>query len=182
MHLISTASTDGFFKDIVSTYLQLYNFISGAERLKPFERAYMELYPDQQISWIAQLCNRLSLLLSHVKWLEISGDADSQVEPQDGVQSTQWLELFLPFTAVQSLYVSQKLGPLVTRALQELAGKKAIGILPSLCYLSLGALSRVGRLRKFIERFVAARRLPDRPVVVERWEQVRYRGLIDDYW
>ena len=192
-----------FFMDIVSTLPQLYSFISGAERLKPFERAYMELYPwstritfgsptsldlgtrcdrlDQQISWMAQLCNRLSVLLSHVKWLEISGDPDSQVELQDGVESTQWLEVFHPFTAVQSLYVSQKLGPLVARALQELTGKEAIGVLPSLCNLSLGGFGPSGAVEEAIEPFVAARRLFDRPVVVERWEQDRYRGLIDDY-
>jgi len=192
-----------FFIDIVSANPQLCNFISSAERLRPFKRAYMELYPwsaritfgsptsldlgtkcdrlDQQISWMAQLCNGLSLLLSHVECLEISGDADSQVDLQDGMESTQWLELFHAFTAVQNLYVSKKLGPFVTRALQELTGERAVGVLPSLCNLSFGGLGPCGSVDEAIESFVAARRLLNRPVVVERWEQDRYQDLVDDY-
>jgi len=204
---ISAPSLDSlnlwFFTDSVFTDPQLYNFISSAERLKPFKRAYMELYPwstritfgsptgldlgtrcdrlDQRISWMAQLCNGLSLLLPHVECLEISGDADSQVELQDGMGPMQWLELFHAFTAVQGLYVSKKLGPLVTRVLQELTGERVIAVLPSLRNLSFGGFGPCGSAEEAIEPFVAARRLFDRPIVVERWEQDRYRDLVHDY-
>jgi len=192
-----------FFTDTVFTDPQLCNFINSAKRLKPFKRAYMELYPwsaritfgsptsldlgtrcdrlDQRISWMARLCNRLSPLLSHVQCLEISGDADSRVELQDGTESTQWLELFHPFTAVQGLHISKNLGPLVTRALQGLTGERAIEVLPSLCNLSMGGFGPCGSVEEAIEPFVTTRRLFGRPVVVECWEQDGYRDLVDDY-
>ena len=192
-----------FFMDLGLAIPQLYNFITSAERLKLLKRAYMELYPwstritlgsstsldlgtscdrlEQRVSWMARLCNELSDIISHVECLEIKGDADSQVELPDGIESVQWLELFRTFIAVQGLYVSKKLGPLVADALQELTQDSATEMLPLLRRLSLGGLRPCGSVEYLIEPFVAARRLSDRPVAVEGWEQDLYPDSVDDY-
>lgn len=192
-----------FFMDFSLAIPRLYNFITSSKRLKLLKRAYMELYPwsaritlgsstsldfgtsceglEQRVSWMAQLCNELSGILSHVECLEIKGDADSQVELPESMESAQWLELFRTFTAVQSLSVSKKMGPLVADALQGLTQSSSTEVLPLLCNLFLGGLGQCGSGEYGIEPFVAARRLSDRPVVVESWEQDLYSDSVDDY-
>jgi hypothetical protein len=123
---------------------------------------------------MAQLCRAHSLLLSQVESLEISGDTDSQVELQDSVETPQWLDLFRPFIAVQSLYVSQKLGLLVVHALQELNVERASEVLPALRNLFLKGFRPCVPVEEVVKPFLAARRLSHRPVVVESWEQDLY--------
>jgi len=186
-----------FFMDFIFDIPKLYNVISSAERLKRPKRAHLELYPwtvrialglptslemgtrcdrlEERVSWMVRLCKALSLHLSHVECLEITGDADSQVELQDSMVSMRWLDLFRPFTTVRGLYISNELGPHVAHALQGLEGRRATEVLPSLRKLSLGGLKPYGSVEKAMEPFVAARQLFDHPVVVEPWEQVLLR-------
>ena len=192
-----------FFMDLGFAIPQLYNFITSSERLKFLKRAYMELYPwsaritlgsstsldlgtscdelEQRVLWMAQLCSELSDILSHVECLEIKGDADSQVELPDGMESLQWLEVFRPFIGVQGLYVSKKMGSLVTHSLQEFTQENATEVLPLLRSLSLGGLRPCGSVEDAIKPFVTARQLSNRPVVVENWEQDLYQDSEDDY-
>jgi len=191
-----------FFTDLIFVIPQLYNFIGSAEGFKLLQRAYLELYPwsvritlgsptrldlgtkcdglQRRVSSLAQLCNGLSPLLSQVVRLEINGDSDPQVESQDTMEGTRWLELFQPFTAVQGLYVSKKLGPLVAHALQGLTGERAKEVLPALRRLSLGGVKPSGSAQEVIEPFVSARQLSDYPVTVERWERNLYWDSEDD--
>ena len=186
-----------FFTEPIVVIPQLRNFINGAERLKQLNRAHIALEPwsvrlslgsptssldlatrcdrlDQRISWMAQLCGTLSRLLCHVGCLEISGDADSPSELQGAMGSSQWWELFRTFTVVRRMYVTRKLGPLVAHALQGLDGERASGVLPALQSLFLGGLGQYGSVEDVIEPFITARRLSNRPVVVENWEQDPY--------
>lgn len=119
---------------------------------------------------MAQLCNQLFPFLSQVECLEINGDPDIQVEPQDDMEPTQLLELFHPFTAVQDLYVSNKLGSLVALALQGLTRERAKELLPKLRNLSFGGLKQYRSVQAVIEPFVSARQLSD-PIIVGCWEQ-----------
>ena len=179
--------------DLIFDIPKLYNVISSAERLKQPKRAHLELYPwtvrialglptsleigtrcdrlEERVSWMVRLCKALSLHLSYIECLEITGDVDSQVELQDSMVSMRWLDLFCPFTTVRGLYISNELGPHVAHALQGLEGRRVTEVLPSLCRLSLGGLKPYGLVEKAMEPFVAARQLFDRPVVVESWEQ-----------
>jgi hypothetical protein len=96
------------------------------------------------------------------------------------MEGTRWLELFQRFTAVQGLYVSKKLGPLVAHALQGLTGERAKEVLPALRRLSLGGFKPSGSAQEVIEPFVSARQLSDYPVTVERWERNLYWDSDDD--
>jgi len=120
-----------------------------------------------------QLSDALSHLLCHVRYLEIRGGADSPSEPQGGVESSEWLQLFRPFSTVRDLYITKKLGPLVAHALQEFTWQGETEVLPALRCLFLGGLEQ--SVIEVMEPFISARRLSDRPVVVENWEQDPYQ-------
>jgi len=149
----------------VSHFVQ---FINRTERFKALTRASVVLHPwsckitlgsptrfgletrghsiPQPIAPVAQLCNELSPLLSHVESLEVSEDLDDQVESIVGTEDTPWLELFRPFPAVRSLFVSKGLQPFIARALRELTGEREGEVLPALRRLFVGRPSQPGSL------------------------------------
>jgi len=105
----------------------------------------------------------LSSLLSCVERLDIrSRDTTFRC----GVNAGPWLELFRPFIAVQSLYVSKDVGPFVAVALHGLTGDRATGVLPVLRELFLEGFEPSGSLCESIQSFMAARQLLNRPVTV----------------
>jgi len=81
----------------------------------------------------------------------------------------QWLELFDPFTSVQSLHVSEELEPVVAPALQELTGRRAAEVLPALRTILLEGLQQHESVQEVLKPFIAARQLSDNPVAVQRW-------------
>jgi hypothetical protein len=91
------------------------------------------------------------------------------------VELSQWLQLFRPFATLQGLYITKKLGPVVAHALQEFTWERETELLPALRGLFLGSLDQYESVMNVIEPFVAARRLSDRPVIVEDWEQDPYQ-------
>ena len=115
------------------------------------------------VSLVAWLCSMFSSLLSCVERLDIrSRDTTFRC----GVDAGPWLELFHPFIAVQSLYVSKDVGPFVAVALQGLTGDRATGVLPVLRELFLEGFEPSGSLWESIQSFMAARQLLNRPVTV----------------
>ncbi|KAH9980488.1 hypothetical protein BJV74DRAFT_103270 [Russula compacta] len=126
---------------------------------------------DWQISSMAQLCSLPSRHLCHVDELRIHGHgihssgpgihSSWQSEWHEDLDPTQWLELFHPFIALQSLHVSGNLGELVASALQELRGESTTEVLPALRSLFFEASRCVW---KPIEGFLAMRRSSDHPV------------------
>jgi hypothetical protein len=182
-----------FFLDLIFVIPQLNKFISITNTLKLCKRVYIELYPwsaritiesptplhlrfkcdrlDWRVSSMARLCGELFPHLSEVELLAVNGDPDLRVESQEDTDSTQWLELFRPFTAVQSLFVSKKLGPLIAQALQELTGDRVAEVLPSLQSLSLGGFKPNGAIQGILGPFFTARQLSGHHIIVKRWEQ-----------
>ena len=181
------------FMDLIFGIPQLNNFIHNANRLELCKRAYIELYPwsarisiespiplhlrfkcdrlDWRLSSITRLCDELFPFLSKVERLEINGDPDLQLEPQVDIEPTQWLELFQPFPAVQSLYVSKNLGPPIAHALGELTEERVAEVLPLLRSLSIGGPQPNGVILGGIEPFVTARQLSGHPITVTRWKE-----------
>jgi hypothetical protein len=128
---------------------------------------------DWQASSIAQICSQYSSLLSSVEQLVIHeglGSRESAWKVE--MDSTQWLELFHPFTAVRTLRISGMLRPLIVSSLQGLAGELAITVLPALdsLYLQWYKPFQAGSEQQAIEAFIAARQISDRPVAVRRCE------------
>ena len=91
---------------------------------------------------------------------------------QDDVETTQWLELLRPFTALRDLYLDKQIAPRVALALKELIGGPGAVTeeLPALQRLVVEELPASGPVQKVIGQFVAARQLFGRPVAVNRWD------------
>jgi hypothetical protein len=90
---------------------------------------------------------------------------------QDDIESSQWFELLLPFTAVKCLYISSEFTPRIAPTLQELVGERVTEVLPALQTLFLEETMPSGPMQEAIEQWVAARQLAGHPVAVSRWER-----------
>ena len=183
-----------FFNQLVFETPQLPQFIRRTEKLTLLTRAEVTFYPhsvgitlyasvgparlglqvscndsEWQISSMEQICIYFSPLLSHVERLEFHEGSFLRPEWQDDIDSMQWLELFDPFTSVQSLHVSEELEPVVAPALQELTGRRAAEVLPALRTILLEGLQQHESVQEVLKPFIAARQLSDNPVAVQRW-------------
>ena len=180
-----------FFMDLIFDTPQLHRFIVRTGRLRPLNPAQLYLSGDtikvilgsssirftldvicEELDWqlasVTQVCNEHFPLLSQVERLEICETPSMELAGKNEVDSSQWLELFRPFSAVRSLYVSQMLEPLVAAALRELIGNRTMEVLPALQTLSLDELEPPGPTQDTMESFIAARQLLGHPIVVLR--------------
>jgi hypothetical protein len=130
--------------------------------------------PDWQLSSLAQVCSSSlsQTLIFAVERLYILESRFPQLDWQDDIENSQWLELFHPFTAVKDLYISSKFALRITPALQELVWERAIEVLPALQNIFLEEPLPSGPA---IGQFVAARQLAGHPIAVSRWE--REKGI-----
>jgi hypothetical protein len=128
---------------------------------------------DWQLSSLAQVCGSSfpQALIFAVEHLYIQSGLP-QSHWQDDIESSQWLELFYPFTDVKNLYISSELIPHITSALQELVGERAIEVLPALQTLFLEVTFPLGPVEEAIGQFVASRQLSNLPIVISRWEKM----------
>jgi hypothetical protein len=186
-----------FFLDLIFDIPQLHDFVARTENLRPFNQAEIQFSgrtitvilgsptrfeleikcerSDWQLSSMTQIFSQQLPLLSHVEQLEIGERPWESVGWKDDpdMDSSLWLELFQLFVAVQSLYVSKNLVLPVVAALQDLrvTGGTAVEVLPALLNLSLEGLEPSGPVQEAIKSFVAARRLSDHPVAIQRWDR-----------
>ena len=117
---------------------------------------------------MAQICTSPLPLFSALERRDISEDFFPPHWPDD-VENIEWLELLRPFTALRDLYMVNNLGPLVTAALQELAGESVMGALPARRSLHIQGPRPSAPIREAVGRLVIAQRL-SHPVAVRRWD------------
>jgi len=93
-----------------------------------------------------------------------------QPEPSwdEAIESTLWLEFFLPFTAVKNLYICEVLALGIADALQELVEGRIMEVLPSLENIFVEGL-RPELLKDIIRQFVAARQLSGHTIADSVW-------------
>jgi hypothetical protein len=127
---------------------------------------------DWQLSALAQVCSPSfpHAYISTVEHLYIYENQLSQPRWQDDIENGQWLELLHPFTAVKSLFLSQKFAARIAPALQELVGERANEVLPALESIFLKGLDSSGVVPEGIRQFVTARHLSSHPIAVTPWE------------
>jgi hypothetical protein len=125
---------------------------------------------DWLLSSMAQLCSSFfrQALFPALEHLYIMEDGLS--DWQDDIESSQWLEVLHPFTAVKDFYISSILIPRIAPALQELVGERVTEVLPALQTLFLEEPLPSGPVQEAIGQFVAARQLSGHPIVVSRWD------------
>jgi hypothetical protein len=131
---------------------------------------------DWQLSSLAQVCSSSfpQALIPTVEQLYIE-HAPHMPMPlqkwQDYIESSQWLELLHPFTAVKDLYISSEFTSHIVSALQELIGERTTEVLPVLHSLFLEETLPSGPTQEAVGQFVAARQLASRPITVSHWER-----------
>ena len=129
--------------------------------------------PDWQLSFIEHVCNSSLHPPSTIVDLYIEHEHIRQVWRNDAIENTLrlWLQLLLPFTTVENLYLSKEFAPSLVAALQELIEGTITEVLPSLQKIFVEGLESSGPLHKKIERFVAARQLSGHPIAVSVWDK-----------
>ena len=123
---------------------------------------------DWQLSAIEQVCNSSSHPLSMVANLYIKQDY-RLLWRKDTIESTLWLQLLFPFTAVKNLYLSKSVAPGISAALQELVEGRITEVLPSLQNIFVEDLRGSRPFQERIGQFVAARQLSDHPITISGW-------------
>jgi hypothetical protein len=139
-----------------------------------FERLKIEIEcreSGRRLSTLARVWTSFSPLLSNLDNFYIHEDGYVQPHWQDNIENNQWLELLLPLTAVESLYVSKEFVPSIAAALQELVRERMTEVLPTLRNLFLEELWRLGPARESIGLFIAARQLIGRPIALSLWRK-----------
>ena len=120
---------------------------------------------DWEVSSLVQVCRSFfpQTFIPAVEHLDILDDTCLELRCLDYIESSQWLDLFRPFTAVKYLYITRYIAPHIARALRELVGERVTEVFPALQNLLLDDTEPV---RETIEPFIAARQLAGRPVAV----------------
>ncbi|KAI0285705.1 hypothetical protein BC826DRAFT_111932 [Russula brevipes] len=181
-----------FFMDLISNVPHLKQFIGRARGLNPSKAANLLFDPrfirlelkqppglslqvrcdriDWQLDSMALICDQLSFFFSSIERLDlISYDMSLEPQGKDDMETTQFLEIFRPFTAIRSLYVSNTFLLLVAPALKELIGESATEVLPNLRDLFLEGSAISGSIQQDIQPFIETRRLSGQPVAVHHW-------------
>ncbi|KAI0298196.1 hypothetical protein BC826DRAFT_998494 [Russula brevipes] len=129
---------------------------------------------DWQLDSMVRVCDQLSPFFTSIERFDLIWDSIVVVggftEPQgtDDMEPAQYLEIFQPFPAIRSLYVSKTLVPYIAPALKELIGESATEVLPNLRDLFLRGSATSRSIQEDIRPFIEARRLSGQPVAVHR--------------
>ena len=126
---------------------------------------------DWQLSFLAQICTSSLRLLLTMENLYIYEKRDLRLKWKDDIEDTEWLDLLHPFSTVKNLYLSWQFVPHIAPALQELTGERTTEVLPALQNLFLGGFQPSEPVHEGIARFISARQLINRPVVISIWDR-----------
>jgi hypothetical protein len=117
---------------------------------------------DGQLSFVAQILSQLSPLLSSVRVVLFSSDRGFPAGEED-VDSTQWLDVFQPFTHATRVSVwEERFVPGILKAL--VTEDVAAGVLPKLTSARLRGCRSSPFAAKATEQFIATRGLSGRTI------------------
>jgi len=119
-----------------------------------------------QLSLLAQACNSLFPPLPSLEHLRIHKSGRLSSGWQYAVENSQWMELLRPFITAKDLVLDEAFVSSVASALQELVGEQVTEILPALQTIFLESCQSSGPVPEGIVKFIAARELSGRPVVM----------------
>ena len=128
------------------------------------------------LSSLAQACNSLLPPLPSLDQLCIhNSDLEIQLQYATKNKNAQWIELLRPFITVKDLALGEPVVLSVTSALQGLVGRGVTEVLPVLQNISIEGLQSSCPVPKGIAKFISARELSGRPVVVQHRETKQLR-------
>ena len=125
-------------------------------------------YTTDSLLVLAQACSSLLVPLPSLEHLSIyrSKYEISPLQWEDEVEKSQWIVLLRPFIAVKDLVLYEPVVLSVASALQDLVGERVTEFLPSLQTIFLDGFPSSSPVPEGIAKFIAARELCGRPVVV----------------
>jgi hypothetical protein len=170
---------------------QLAQFISRTPKFKKLDEAWINVYElsfwitlrqanggevnlgilcGQLFPPLARVCSSsfVQALVATVEQLRIQ-----VVSPpwgwQDDINNNLWLEVFHPFIAVKSLYISRGFERRIADALRLLVGERVTEVLPALETLFLNEPGPSGSVQGNIAQFVASRQLVGHSITISHW-------------
>jgi hypothetical protein len=144
--------------------------------------------PLWQLSSLTQVCTSplyqaLIPTVEHLYILDAEFLRPCWQDDTNEEESSQWLELLRPFTAVKDLFLYREFVPYFAAALRELGAESVAEVLPALQRLFLEDPWLSGPVREIIKQFVALRRLSGDPIVVSLWstgrEKYKWYEIVD---
>jgi hypothetical protein len=189
-----------FFSDVIPNISQFHKFIDRTDRLKTFIQAEVYLRPwevqaifkshanigldiacevlDSPASSMMRLFEQLLPIPSGVEQLKLYGEEWDELieflmehEFQDDPADPLWVQLLNSFVSVKSLFVSERLVPLVAFVLEKLTGESVTEVLPALDNLFLEGFGPTKYVEETIKSFVSRRQFSGHPVILQRWER-----------
>lgn len=125
---------------------------------------------DERLSSLARFCRSSLSLLPPLEHLCITDQPGvSRRQDRGDFDKNQWLGILRPFAAAKNLYLSKEIVPHIAPALQLVGESLA---LPSLQNLFLENPHPSGPVNDAIEKFIMARQLSDRPIVIHDWDRL----------
>ena len=126
--------------------------------------------PDCQLGSLMQVCSSIpqALILAVENFYIFN--TFNLLFGQVFIDHSEWLEIFPPFAAVKSLYISWEFTMGIAYALRSLVAESVMELLPALQNIYLEDPSVGESVQNAIDEFVAARRLASHPIAVSRWE------------
>jgi len=120
---------------------------------------------DRQFSHLMHFCELSLRPLSTLEHLHLRGSFPRDMDYSDlyGPENFRWADVFIPFTSVKNLHVSEELALAVSDALQQSAAEN---VLPVLQNIFLPGSQPSGALLQASKQLVANRRLSGRPVSI----------------
>jgi hypothetical protein len=145
-------------------YVTIYPY--GEFELYPLGIVVLCSHLDWQVSFVTQISNSLSQILSAVERLTLEHEEHSQSsEEHNQVDRTNWRELLRPFSNVKTLLIDSGLVEELSRCLQSEDGEPPLELLPELQELThFGSGDTGGGFTSFIN----ARQNAGRPVTLVR--------------
>ena len=134
--------------------------------------------PDWWLPSLMQICSAffpraVIAAVEHLFILENPFVPPPPLSWQNDIESSQWLKLFHPFTAVKHLFISSELTPRIAPTLKDLVEERVAEVLPDLQNIFLEETHLSGPVQEAIGQFISARQLAGHPVAISLWERKR---------
>ena len=138
--------------------------------------------PTRQLSVLVELCHGTSsflrTLIPRVKRLCILESRSPLLYWRESIESSKWLELLHPFTAVNDLYLSQEFAPYIVPVLLWFVEEGMTELLPALQNLfSEKLLPSPGPVEGSTRQFTAAHQPSGHRIAVSYWDGERNSWL-----
>ena len=121
---------------------------------------------DWQLSSLAPICTSTFRPILTMENLYIYEYLYLSLDRRDDTEDSEWLDFLHPLSDVKNLYLSRQIAPHIA---QELTGERTTELFPALQNIFVEGFKPSEPIHEGIARFISARQLINRPVVISVW-------------